>query len=274
MNHVIKVILGLILGLNLTGCYDPSAQSDFPEDEMNHRRIAPPPQRNVGGNTTLNEKKGWSSSGNLIAGKADGGIGLQAKFEETPGNYTVQFAVTYPPTDQLGNIIKARAEIVWTVEGNDVRRLVDIANGMSVSGVGQSVKVRMYDATALGGGKQPFPYPVSAQVVRGTRPSVEHPPFLYENSLVVNAGSNAVFAIPQNAGVSSVQVYVKPEPVGVNVPLGQAVLYHVTGANGVINAYDPREVSWVPIAPGSEKIMVQNDSAVSLRFTTVWGIDG
>lgn len=272
MNHVIKLILGLILGLNLTGCYDPSAESDFnSEDEMKHHHA---PARNVGGNTALNQKKGWSVSGDLIAGKSDAGIALQANFENEPGNYTVQFGVTYPPTDQSGNIITAQAEIVWTVEGNDVRRLVNIANGMSVTGTAQAVKVTMRDSTTLGGGKQPFPYPVSAQVVKGSRPSVEHPPFLYANSIVVFNGSNADFTIPQNAGISSVQVYVKPEPVGINIPLGQLTVYHITGALGVINGYDPREVSWVPIAPGSEKIRVQNDSAGLVRFSTVWGIDG
>ncbi len=270
MNTFLKIILGLIL---LTGCVNTPIE---PEDDMNNHEIDMLARRIIAhskeGSKALQDKKGWSVSGPLIsgAGPSGNGISLQANFENEPGNYTVQFGLTQPVV-QSGEIIRAVAEIVWSVEGNDVRRLVNAVNGMSVSGTAQGVKVRLFDNSVT---VAPITYQVSAQVVKGTRPSVAHPPFLYgDRFILISGGPSVVVPIPQNAGVTAVYVGATPT-TAVNVPNGQLQVAHESAAATVLQEYEPRDFQWVPIGAGADRILIRNNSAEPISFTPVWGIDG
>lgn len=256
MHSFFILILGLILGLS--GCTFESAPIDI-EDNM----------------TALNQKKGWSASGPIIAGagSAGQGISLQANFEEEPGNYTVQFGIVTPDTLNLPNgvILKATAEITWSVEGNDVRRLVDCVNGMSVSGTAQGVKVVIRDNSTS---TQAIEYQVSVQVVKGTRPSVSHPPFLTGDTEFLANLANVEVPIPVNAGVTSVAVYVAPVPKAVIAENDVMVQHHRIGGVVALNQYDPRDYQWVTIAAGANTVNLINNSGGFVLFTPVWGIDG
>ena len=220
-------------------------------------------------NDRLADKTGWSTTGNLIAGSGDTGISLQANFKAT-GNYTVQFGITQPILEALsGRVIKALAEITWSVEGNDVRRLVNCVNGMTVSGTGQAVKVRVYDASDA----NPVEYQVSIQVVKGTRSSVQHPPFLYGDRETLLAGAQTQIPIPQNAGVTSVYVPIGKIGTAGAINNNEIQVIHENLVS-VLSQYDPTVFQWVPIAGGATSITIVNNSTADLRITPVWGIDG
>jgi hypothetical protein len=249
MNYLKILFLSLILGLS--GCLSETETED---------NIMP----------NLSNKKAWSTSGNLISGAGDSGNGvsLQANFIDEPGNYTVQFGIQAPDISSgPARVIKAVAEITWSVEGNDVRRLVDCVNGMSVTGTAQAVKVRVFDNSVGGAALE---YQISIQVIKGTRPSVAHPPFLSGQPRAIADADQLLIPIPQNAGVTSVMVLVGalavPVPPGVTISHESAVT--------LLAIYEARDYQWVPIAAGANSIFVANGSGVGISATPIWGIDG
>jgi len=153
------------------------------------------------------------------AGTKDG-FTFQVDFDNEPGNYTIQFNVTnIRPTrngDGPGNITPT-AEVIWSVEGNSVRRLVSVVNGTSITGIGQGIRVRVFDETDPGDTTAQQSYTVSVQVTRGSRPSIQQPPTYGQyytdsqgnvlfSSIVVLAGGASIIQVPQNIGAVSVWI--------------------------------------------------------------------
>lgn len=248
----------LILGLFLLGC---SYETSYYEEEM------PPNLANV---------KGWQSFGTLTRLDGQQGVALQANFE-TPGEYTVQFDLQATSEVEITNgPCRAIAEIVWSVEGNDIRRRVSVAKGMSVTGIGQGVKVVIRDVSEGGTTAQ---YTVSAVVARGARSAQQQPPILEDaNIFLLPAGGGAEqIEVPQNAGVIS--VYVPIATSGSDrweaIPDGIVEVIHADGAGGANKRYNPLAFQWVPLSPGTLNIIVSSGTtAPELQFKPVWGIDG
>lgn len=225
-------------------------------------------------------KNGWQGSEVLTTGNVDRFLQFQANFEK-PGAYTVQFAVT-PPDFQTNfaapgfGIYTAIAEISWRVEGGDVRRVVSVANGVSVSGVGQGVKVAIRDTTTFGA--PPRDYTVFAQVAPGTRPSVQQPPTLlgFPTFQTINAGGGtATINIPANAGVISSEVSIGPVAIA-GFPVIGVLVIQKNGGGQILKEYDPTvESGFVPVAPGCTQIDIVNQNAANnYRIQVTFGIDG
>ncbi len=229
---------------------------------------------------------GWSATGTMRNNGISAASHLQANFLPEVGrhdpskNYTVQFTVgptKNPVTKQIISVgVNAIAEIKWSVEGNDVRRLVSVANGVSLTGVGEAVRVAVFDRS-IGGLVIPADYDVSITVAPGSRPSLNKPVTLaslngtsFGYSLL--AGTSQVIAIPQDAGIISTYVTVA-DTTAVKAPIANQAAQVAVGGSDQL--YDPRDFTWVPIVPGALNMTLFNNSAAqSMLFNVTFGIDG
>ena len=241
---------------------------------------------------------GWSGSKSLIMASDQEILVVQATVGK-PDSFTAQFFLggAEPPFVGANNAIRALAEILWTVQGNTVRRLVSVVNGMSITGRADNFNLKVFDASAAPSNPTFVTYPVSALVSRGQRAGTPNPPYLYQN---VNAGAvrgaGIVFGVPSGVGAGT--LINVPQNVGVNsvwldfyipsvVPVVPAnignnevwAVQHTAGAVGTVTTGNYSVFNqWWPIGPGCELIRIQNLTAaigVNTGFVTpTWGIDG
>jgi hypothetical protein len=230
-------------------------------------------------------KQGWSNSGGLITADPMTKVTCQANFEENPTNYTIQFGIQKAAPDQ---IIQPQAEVIWSVEGNSVRRLVNVVNGLSIMGTGQAVKISMWDNLRDGqGGFTPDePYIGSVQVSPGSRASLDHPPTLIPDSFIVTGddeaiyngavtlfpGGSVAFPITDNAGVVSVMPWFS----GNSDVLDGDVYFNIGNNTDAYFEFNPaRAPIWVPVTAACSRIFMRNDSASeTITVGIVFGIDG
>lgn len=229
--------------------------------------------------------RGWSSSGQLTQGNRVREISLQADFDE-PGAYTVQFSMQQPAVIAgVPNFAaKAEAIIEWKVEGNWVTRVVSLGNGVSVSGVGQAVRVKMADRspTLYLPPQSPQPYFCGAQVVRGTRAATQQPPVYtpVDEVYSVAPGASLVVPVPGDAGVISVQVTMQSAGLASSLVVdgdGLVQLEPIVALGPTIfKRYDPRNYTWIPVVGGNEQLRLINRRAAgtALLFGVSFGIDG
>lgn len=259
---------------------------------------------------------GWSTSGILTTGLGTQ-VGteavarpvgptaqLQADFSRTvgAGNFTVQFSLIPQGIQQPNAFYMAEAMIQMTVQGNTVKRRINVMNGTSFTGTAEAVRVVVWDTTPTNPliypGSPAFPaglpYLVVITVARGTRPYRITPPILMPpasnfgasqnnapGSVTVN-NSNANFIIPQDAGVTSVFAIV----ADINNAFGAAgnhsnqILVDIQGT-GPLAAFFPVQYQsglWVPAPPGAQSVFVNVNAgggATSAQLLTVYfGIDG
>lgn len=232
---------------------------------------------------------GWSKTVDLISGNVDLNGTLQANFDEA-GAYTVQFTVDNI-VDLFGapGIINPKADITWTVEGNPVRRTVSIANGTTVSGVGQACKVEVYDEPLTAGGGSAYGYQVGITVAPGTRAATQSQPQLIPDlgmvgtigSLLVAAGTQSTIAIPQDVGAISVYITATARKAGTLVAITDTdiAVRHINAlAVQDDKSYNPIRTGWVPIASTSNQIVLENGFGIGsgndILFGITFGIDG
>jgi hypothetical protein len=98
------------------------------------------------------------------------------------------------------------AEVTWTLDGQQQRRLVSVVPGLSITGQCEGVTVTYYDKQGvLGGGANPgLEYAIQSSLSSGCRPTVNQPPVLI-NSLLqsITEGNVLEFDIPEDSGVIS-----------------------------------------------------------------------
>lgn len=230
----------------------------------------------TGAGSTFDEKRGWSSSGKLIVAETTKSVSLQAAFPEADV-YTVQFSVDPPPS----LVFRAVATIVWTVEGNQISRMIDVANGVSLSSPSQAVKIIVNDLTTVAsGGTAGEEYHVTISIVRGTRAYTGVPATLKATSVtgnslvaVILASGSLTFPIPQGAGVVSVSV------AAFNAALAPKLLISQdnTASNVKIYSYSDQEVGpeFIAVSPLATFIGLSNlDSMNPVSVSVTWGIDG
>lgn len=218
------------------------------------------------------KKKSWSNSGSLTPGQSTGSISMQAEFESDPGNYTLQFNIEGP--ENTGAHRRTVADIVWSVEGNSVTRTIDVVEGTTISGTAQAISVKIRDESVFVGGGA---YVVSCQVTKGTRPSVQQPPYLSLDEFRVGPGAAQDFRlVPQNAGVISVLVTVSPFGVGNPIPDDQDVQVCLESSGGTLMRYSPLvQNSWVPLPSGTTFVTVKQAAGTpDLCWKIIFGIDG
>jgi len=251
--------------------------SEKKEETMTHQSVS-----------STDKKDGWSVGRILKSGDKSAVASLQADFNQRPGIYTAQFSITpidpfIPPPPIVGYYapIQAEAEIDWAVEGNTIVRKVSVANGMSISGPGQAVRIVIKDVTVGGGASLTLGqrYFTSVNVTPGLRAADSIPPIYVPevNVSIVAPGTTLVVPVPQNIGVKSLMVTVA-SLTGVPLP-EQTVQVYQLGPSPTIQplaVYDPRAYQFAPVIPGCNNIMLQTALIApdSAYFGLVWGIDG
>src|SRR3972149_4041104 len=145
----------------------------------------------------LSVTKGWSKSGTMTSGDRSAKVSLQANFRHT-GNYTVQFKLFPKPggaplPPSFFAPIQAEASIVLSVEGNSVERRLSLANGASLTGVAQGVRIVVSDVTETAGppillGQAYF---VGITVAPGVRGSDSTAPVLVRQNIVITVLAGA-----------------------------------------------------------------------------------
>lgn len=214
-------------------------------------------------------KIGWSASGTLTHKNELNTVSLQANFSDAK-NYTAQFKVT----GDLRNK-QAVAEITWSVEGNFIRRLVSVADGVSVQGAGQAISIKIRDVSS-------FPlipgssadYLVTVSVVPGTRGSTSNPPTYNGGYYIVADANTKDVAVPDNAGVISVAALIGTGIPGTPIAENSVMIAQMDSGGNVLARYDPREFFWAPLLPGCSKVTVINTSGADITLTVIFGIDG
>lgn len=224
------------------------------------------------------KKTGWQQSGVLTTGRPDKRVSMQADFQPEAGYYTIQFGVDAPEATVPS--YDAIAEITWSVEGATIRRVVSVANGVTVSGPGQAVRVVVYDQSLNASIFGYNDYTVTIAVSPGTRPSAGRPPILQARwtsglpsvAPIAIAGS-ATLDIPQDSGVGSVELLLSA--VAGIFPIIARVQHFVPGGT-IQKLYMITEETdgFIAIAPGSTQVTVYNESVSAIYCTATWGIDG
>lgn len=241
----------------------------------------------------LGNKRAWSNRGEMTIGNPTKRVSLQAKFEEDPGSYTIQFDVTRPPGITFRDI---RAFISWSVEGQSVERIISVQDGVTITGNGQGVRVVVQDVTNLAyinpGGLTPpivfiADYDCVVTIVKGVRASNQTEPFILalpetfagfiagqtEQAVVINAGQNADFPVPSDAGITSTFVTV----TSLTAPLtnSEVIVSHLNPVVGTSKIYSPLINSgWVPLTGEVEIVRISNLSMEAIRASVTFGVDG
>lgn len=250
----------------------------------------------------MNPQTGWSQAGQLICQQTSPVVTFQVCFPEA-NVYTVQFEISrqLSASGQSGQL--TFADLEWIVNGTTVRRSVSVISGTTISGVGSSVNVKVYDASPPGSevGVPGAKYTVTINISPGLRPAQSQQPYYAIPNPLVGAGSffgKNVFVVPP---ASSFQVFFPqlgdvfyrniPNTLGQPKPIGATSVHVAVGSAGglpILNQeaqvqidnvgllYDPRDSpQWQPIPPGAYAVTLFNNSgADTYRFSVKLGIDG
>jgi hypothetical protein len=223
----------------------------------------------------------------MISGDRNAKVSLAANFKHT-GNFTAQFflvpkpgAAPQPPPPDPPNFfapIQAEASIVWSIEGNSIKRLISVSNGSSITGVAQGVRIVVSDVTTTPSSPPILlgqSYFVGITVAPGVRGSDSIPPVLVRQSIVfvVLAASNIDIPLPLEAGAKSVLVTVA-DLAGTAIPDQGARVAQSDSSSSALAMYDPRAFGFCPLVPGTVKINVANLTASTQVYTVIFGIDG
>jgi hypothetical protein len=231
---------------------------------------------------------GWSSSGEVKT-RTLSGPSLQVNFPLS-GNYTVQLNVNplrgdIDPISGLVKVSRPRAEVIWSVKGNGVRRLFDVVDGASITGQAEAVKVKIFDTIDQEPGNPVAPnisYPVSIQVTKGIRAVSERPilqginytdsagnPLVSYQDVTMIPGDFVRFQIPQDAGVTSFQYQLVTSNPLTNITMA------VQDYSGNFLRYSPENSgTWLPIRSGASEIFIRNNGAANCFASVFFGIDG
>lgn len=284
MNIKLYVALGLALAAlsSLTGCTVPVNSGGCTTTSC--------PDPTVRGEDTMITARtasgGWSQNGKLTDLDPMGAVTLQANFPEA-GAYSVQFAIDDPDGAQ----VLTEAVIQWSVEGNTISRRVSVVNGVTVSGVGQAVRISVKDVDPpqMGVVSQGT-YGVSIQVSKGTRAASSQAPILTAFNPVNGSqaflvptgglGTAVTVPVPNDAGAIAVGVTVAYQsfaipPNGTPIPETVPMVLQRT-ASDFAKSYDPRDPGsfWVPLATGCKEILLANNGTQDLIMNVVFEIDG
>jgi hypothetical protein len=249
---------------------------------------------------------GASATVNMVTGQQSTSPGPSADFKEPQREmqrdgsfvwklrskaqpFTVRFSVK-PPNIESTTVFTVEHEyanfdcvaiISYTVEGVTVRRVVTVANGVAISGTADSVNVSIQDITQTTS-PQNIPYSVEVQIAPGIRSGYALPPTLEAFTCIVNSvdiiesgpitlvsGQSAVYPVPQQAGVISVEIVTQTNSV--NVTMGT-----VNGAQKQYTVNPGENFGFIVMAPNSAFLTVTGlgTEGVDSIHTATWGIEG
>lgn len=234
------------------------------------------------------KKNAWGASGALHTLSTVDEVSCQADFD-VPDVYTIEFEVT-PPAEQDWPVVvgipqvrgvRATAEIIWNVQGFQIRRVIDVFNGATISGTGQGVTVKVTDASGPLLASPEVAYQVRYGITRGTRPQTPIPPIIWAGitGLIAPGGSVDV-PVPQDSGVTGVYVQVPrttpantPLPEG--IPVGVQILDAHTPGHLELGAYTPLDFQWVPLPAGAAIVRITSvQIAGNVQYTVYFSVNG
>jgi len=204
--------------------------------------------------------------------------GLQVGCLE-PGEYTIQFTVL-PPNDGLG--FAAYAIIHWKIAGHQHQRIVSVFSGAVITGVCDSVDIKLVDVSQVGviGFPPTFlPYKIGVSLSKGSRPTSMQPATLMTQlaAVSINGGSGGpTFTIPVDAGVISAFVTASRQSIISAVAPTDIFVQQLSQGNIVLNTWYPitQSPGWVPIAGDAVGIGTSNGGTNAAQVNVIWGIDG
>lgn len=231
---------------------------------------------NMQSNSRGKPRTGWSASGVMASGDKSKIVSLQATFEVS-GAYTASFSLeptTFGgPTDAP---IRAEATIEWAVAGNTVVRKISVDNGISIQGVGESVRITVNDTSVASGAGIVLnkPYVVNVLVAQGPRAGYNTPPTLRRQIPAdsIPAAGTLIIQVPEKAGIKNMMVLIS-SPTGIAIP-NQGVVAVMRSPGNDLYTYDPRDFDWVPMAAGAVVVNIKNFTAAAVLASVVFGIDG
>lgn len=103
---------------------------------------------------------------------------------------------------------RAYAEIRWLVDGVAIKRLVSVASGEQITGVGEYVSVQIWDSTTPDSLDPAPEYDIVCLVAPGTRGSTSLPPTYSPtpDTFTLVALTTMDLSVPQDVGIRSLQV--------------------------------------------------------------------
>lgn len=259
---------GLVLGLiALTACIQR------PSDEYDNRIYISAEEQDASNMNRIID--GWSASGKLLTANTDKSVTLQKIFPDT-GNYTIQFGTTLPTN--TGIVVEIAAEINWKVAGNQLRRLISVAQGTEITAPAQAVDVRVFDDTSANLPTAGTEYGVTINIAKGTRfggPVILRGVPNGGAVPVILPGGSDIVTIPQNAGVIAALVSCV-SATNVAPPAVTARITQFGGIGSDFFVYDPTVLTgFVPIVPGATNLVIENLSAAdNIRRYVTFQIDG
>ncbi len=275
MNRVLFFFLVLIVG-----CASPVTDSGTTA-ELDDALIASETYEGDMSTRRQDHSGGWSRVIHMVSEKNTAAQSLQRVFSKAEV-YTVTFSLNF--IDDVNQVIApnrtvapifCEALIEFTVAGNTYSRLISVEDGMSISGVANSIRVRLTDVTKdlstanIGG----LRYSVSVQFAPGVRADSLVPPFLQTDNaaLLIAGGGHLDIQIP-TGGLKSLLALVASANGSVIPDQGAQVFQR--SSFGTIVAYDPRSITWCPLSPGAISVRLQNFTAVNQLWSVFWGSDG
>lgn len=224
----------------------------------------------------MHQQSGWAQSGTLTTCRNDSVVKCYVDKFDRAAMYTVQIDINLG--DAQGIVpFQTQAYIFWSINGTPVRRVIDVSQGASISGVTESARVEVYDVTPdIGRGVRFRDYTVLINVAPGPRAATTNPPFLraWASTQQLLAGASTVLIVPDDVGANGFRLSVFSPSGGVS---GATVT--MADSNGTV--YDQYVVlpgvtdKFVPLAPGTCQIVVtNNDGANPLNVSGQWSIDG
>lgn len=261
MNTLKLITLAVMAAISVMACGQEITMGRYSEDSelLNEERERDRPV--------------WAKTGTLAVGAGEAKpVSMQATFDDI-GAHTLQFIIQ-PGTKGL-DTAKPQAIITWSVSGNQIVRKIDVANGTSISGIGEAVQVRITDVSS--GADPTNEYQVTVVVGSGTRATTATPPTLSpeESQRTINAGASAVFVIPENCGAKQFMVlcssFMQPPPQATETVFA---VQRNSATDVSTTQVNPSSKEWIPLNPNVVDIQVFNNTAVPIFCFVVYGIDG
>lgn len=195
-----------------------------------------------------------------------------------PGEYTLQFQVLPPPD---GQGFACYAIVDWKLDGQQIRRKVSVFSGAAITGMAESIDVKIVDVSGVG--TTGFPtvaqkYKVAMTLSRGKRGDIQQPPILITQPDAIEFGTPApVFLIPQDAGVVSAMV-LTTAPDGTQDGLTKIIVQQITTGGLPTQSYHPDTIpgAWIPISPLAVQLSILNSDTENdpPLGNVIWGIEG
>jgi hypothetical protein len=225
----------------------------------------------------MHRQSGWAQSGPLYTTQGTSGVGNQAvkcmveRFDRA-AVFTVQIGLN---VGDGGFPVQTLAEVIWSINGTPIRRLVSVSQGTSITGVTESARIAVYDDTPTVEEDQAVvEYIALINVAPGPRAATTLPPFLraWRTTQQLLASGSTTLTVPRNAGVVGFRLSVFASGnAGAEVTM--------TDSSGTV--YDQYDVppgqnsTFIPIAPGTDRLLISNnDTANPINLSGQWAIDG